>query len=36
MPREEVLRHVRFEFVYSLIRYVAPIMIVAIAVTNLL
>ena len=36
MPREEVLRHVRSVFVYHLIRYVAPVMIVAIAVTNLL
>ncbi len=36
MPREEALRHVRYRFVYWLIRYAAPVMIVAIAVTNLL
>ena len=35
MPREEVLRHVRYRFVYWLIRYAAPVMILAIAVTNL-
>lgn len=35
MPREEVLRHVRYRFVYWLIRYAAPVMIVAIAITNL-
>lgn len=35
MPREEVLRYVRYRFVYWLIRYVAPVMIIAIAVTNL-
>ena len=36
MPRESVLHYVRYRFVYMLIRYVAPVMIVAIAVTNLL
>lgn len=36
MPRERVLHYVRYRFVYTLIRYVAPVMIVAIAVTNLL
>lgn len=36
MPRERVLHYVRYRFVYILIRYVAPVMIVAIAVTNLL
>ena len=36
MPRERVLHYVRYRFVYMLIRYVAPVMIVAIAVTNLL
>lgn len=36
LPREEVMRHVRYRFAYALIRYVAPVMIVAIAVTNLL
>lgn len=36
LPRETVLRHVRYRFVYALIRYVAPLMIVAIAITNLL
>ena len=35
MPREEVLRYVRYRFVYWLIRYAAPVMILAIAVTNL-
>ena len=35
MPREEVLRYVRYRFVYWLIRYAAPVMIIAIAVTNL-
>jgi NSS family neurotransmitter:Na+ symporter len=35
MPREEVLRYVRYRFVYRLIRYAAPVMIIAIAVTNL-
>ena len=36
MPREEVLSLVRSPFIYRLIRYVTPIMIIAIAVTNLL
>ena len=36
MPRERVLHYVRYRFVYMLIRYAAPVMIVAIAVTNLL
>lgn len=36
MPRERVLHYVRYRFVYILIRYAAPVMIVAIAVTNLL
>lgn len=36
MPRDKVLHYVRYRFVYWLIRYVAPVMIVAIAVTNLL
>lgn len=36
MPRAKVLHYVRYRFVYWLIRYVAPVMIVAIAVTNLL
>lgn len=35
MPSEEVLRYVRYRFVYWLIRYAAPVMILAIAVTNL-
>ena len=36
MPKEDVLRYVHFRSVYALIRYVAPVMIIAIAVTNLL
>ena len=36
MPRAKVLEYVHFRFVYWLIRYAAPVMIVAIAVTNLL
>ena len=36
MPREEVLRHVRYRLVYWLIRYAAPVMILSIAVTNLM
>ena len=36
MPRETVLQHIRSRFIYGLIRYAAPVMIVAIAVTNLL
>ena len=36
MPRAKVLHYVHYRFVYWLIRYVAPVMIVAIAVTNLL
>jgi hypothetical protein len=36
MPRETVLQHIRSRFIYWLIRYAAPVMIVAIAVTNLL
>lgn len=36
LPREEVLRHLRFPFIYAVIRYVAPVMIVAIAISNLL
>ena len=36
MPREQVLQHVRYRFLYWLIRYAAPVMIVAVAVTNLL
>lgn len=36
MPRETVLGFIRYRFVYWLIRYVAPVMIIAIAVTNLL
>ena len=36
IPRETVLRYVRFRIIWWLIRYAAPVMIVAIAVTNLL
>lgn len=36
MPRELVLRFVHFRFVYFLIRFVSPVMIAVIAVTNLL
>ena len=36
MPREQVLHHVKSRFIYWLIRYAAPVMIVAIAVTSLL
>ena len=36
MPREQVLEYVRYRSIYWIIRYAAPLMIVAIAVTNLL
>ena len=36
MPREQVLTHIKSRFLYGLIRYAAPVMIVAVAVTNLL
>lgn len=36
IPRETAMRYLRYRFIYGLIRYAAPLMIVAIAVTNLL